>query len=124
METFEPNIVMFSCQNCPNQSRNKLVAMQKPHPFGEIRPIFLPCLARLDMKDLLKSLENGADGVLILGCSDKSCLFKEGLDLAKKRIEHVKTILRDIGIEEERVQFIQASSSRALQLAPPRTRSP
>ena len=117
MDPFYPDIVMFSCQNCPTQARNRLIALKRQDPYGGIRRIFLPCLSRLDIMDILRVIEEGADAVFVVGCSENSCLFKDGFDLAERRVNYVKKILGQIGLEEERVQIIQASSSRALQFA-------
>ncbi len=113
MGDFSPKIVLFTCQNCPSQAKDRMLYMKAQNPFNGVSVVKLPCLSRLDVHHVLKVFEEGADGVLVVGCSDDSCLYKEGVKLAEKRITYLKEILENTGLEEKRVQLIQASSSRA-----------
>jgi len=37
-----------------------------------------PCTARLDIDFLLKALQEGADGVLVVGCYSGNCTYRIG----------------------------------------------
>ncbi len=78
--------------------------MRAQYPTN-IRIIRIPCTGKVDSIHLLKALEAGADGVYVVGCEEGNCNFQTGNLRARKRVEKVKKILDDIGIENERVEM-------------------
>jgi coenzyme F420-reducing hydrogenase delta subunit len=52
---------------------------------------------------LLRAFEAGSDLVLVLTCPENKCKHLDGNIRAKKRVEKTKKILRDIGINENRL---------------------
>ena len=116
MGEFDPRIVVFKCQNCPAQTRDRMCYSGHGNPFRDFVIVDLPCLSRLDTQHILKVIEEGADAVFVIGCAEDSCMYKVGVELAGKRVAYVREILKSIGIDEERVQLIQAPSSLALKV--------
>jgi coenzyme F420-reducing hydrogenase delta subunit len=51
------------------------------------RIIRMPCTARLDINFILKALQEGADGVLIVGCHPGDCAYKTGNLGAERRVK-------------------------------------
>ena len=80
-------------------------------------PIRVMCSGRIDPQFVLKALQGGADGVLIAGCHPGECHYVEGNIKALRRFVLLKRILRQMGIEEERVQLVWASASEGTLLA-------
>ncbi len=117
MGEFNPRIVLFKCQNCPSQTKDRMYHCGMGNPFEDFIVIDLPCLSRLDIYHVLKVIEEGADGVLVVGCAEGSCMYKVGVELARKRIAYVKEILESIGINESRVELVEAPSSLALKVS-------
>ncbi len=78
-----------------------------------VKIVRLPCTGKLDLLHILKSLEEGADGVMVLGCLEGTCHFLKGNTTARKRIEHARRLLAEIRIEPERVEMFNISSSDA-----------
>jgi len=78
---------------------------QKPKNLGVVR---FPCISKIDTTHILKAFELGAEGVLVAGCSDEEgkCPFQKTLYWAEKRIEKVKGILQEVGIEPERLELV------------------
>jgi len=60
---------------------------------------------------LLKAFEAGADAVLVLVCPEDGCRYAEGSIRAKKRVEYVKTILDDIGIDGNRLNLFNTKAN-------------
>ena len=54
---------------------------------------------------MLKAFQSGVDGVYVVGCEEGNCNFQTGNLRARKRVEKVKKILEDIGIESDRVEM-------------------
>lgn len=62
------------------------------------------------MIHLLKAIEDGADGVYIAGCLEGECHFLTGNLKARRRVNQVRKILEEIGIEPERVDMFNLSA--------------
>jgi coenzyme F420-reducing hydrogenase delta subunit len=54
---------------------------------------------------LLKAIEAGADGVMIVGCLEGDCSFMTGNLWARKVVGRVKQMLAEMHIEPERVEM-------------------
>jgi coenzyme F420-reducing hydrogenase delta subunit len=73
--------------------------------------IKLPCTGKLEVIHLLKAIEAGADGVYAAGCLEGECHYLKGNLWARKRVNHVKELLAEVGIEPERVEMYNMSSA-------------
>jgi F420-non-reducing hydrogenase iron-sulfur subunit len=71
----------------------------------------------VDPQFVLKALREGADGVMIAGCHPGECHYAEGNIKALRRFVLLKRMLRQWGLEEERVQLVWASASEGIVLA-------
>jgi F420-non-reducing hydrogenase iron-sulfur subunit len=78
-----------------------------------IRIIRTPCTGKLEVEYFLRAFENGADGVLVAGCEEGSCHFKEGNLMAKRRVNHTRQILSEAGFEKERLRMINIGAADA-----------
>ena len=65
----------------------------------------------------MKAFENGTDGVLVAGCEEGSCHFKDGNLLAKRRVNYVRTILAEAGLEADRLRMVNVGAADARPLA-------
>jgi len=54
---------------------------------------------------------DGADGVFISGCHVGDCHYISGNENAYLRMDHLKNLLKMIGIDEERIEIHQISAS-------------
>ena len=98
----ESRIVAFCCENSGVKAA-EAVADEAIHGAVEIVP--LPCSGRVEIGLVLKALERGRPGVLILGCPKDACKYLRGSHRAEKRVQAVRRILRDAGVGEERVRL-------------------
>jgi len=64
----------------------------------QINAISLPCSGRVNLLYLLKAIETGADGVLLLTCPIGECTYIQGNLRAQKRIEAVDDLLVEAGL--------------------------
>jgi F420-non-reducing hydrogenase iron-sulfur subunit len=65
----------------------------------------------------MKALENGADGVLVAGCLEGGCHFIEGNLCAKRRVNYIRDMLAEIGIDKERLRMVNVSAAMGRPLA-------
>jgi F420-non-reducing hydrogenase iron-sulfur subunit len=109
-EKFEPVIVGFLCNWCSYRAAD-LAGTSRIHYAPNMRAIRVMCSGRVDPQFVLKALHDGADGVLIAGCHPGECHYVEGNIKALRRFKLLKRVLRQFGIEDERVQLVWASAS-------------
>lgn len=109
-DTFEPRILAFCCKYCAYAAADLAGSMRLSYP-ANIKVIQVPCTGRVDIIHLLRAIEDGADGIYVAGCLEGECHFIEGNLRARKRVNYVKEVLKDIGIEPERVEMYNLSSA-------------
>jgi len=77
----------------------------------------LPCTGRIDESLLLKAFENGADGVMVIGCLEGDCHYVNGNIRARARVERVYQILDQIKIGPDRVRMYNLSAGEGAKFA-------
>jgi len=75
------------------------------------------CSGRVSPLFVIKALSIGADGVLVLGCHPGDCHYIEGNYKTMRRIALLKKMLKQFGIEEERVRLEWVSASEGARFA-------
>jgi F420-non-reducing hydrogenase iron-sulfur subunit len=83
----------------------------------DIKIIMMPCTGRVDIIHLLKAFEGGADAVFVAGCLEGECHYLMGNIRAKKRVNKVKKDFAQLGMEPERVEMFNLSSSEGPKFA-------
>lgn len=113
MAEFEPKIVGFLCNWCTYAGADLAGTSRMQYP-STIRPIRVMCSGSVDSAYILRALLEGADGVLIGGCHPGDCHYLSGNYKARRRITVLKTILKTLGLDEERVwiKWISASEGK------------
>jgi coenzyme F420-reducing hydrogenase delta subunit len=110
MEEFEPKIIAFCCQYCAYAAAD-LAGVMRLEYTPNVRIVLVPCTGRVDVLQLLRAIEDGADGVYVAGCLEEGCHFLEGNFKARNRVRFVRNLLVRIGIEGERVEMFNLSSA-------------
>jgi coenzyme F420-reducing hydrogenase delta subunit len=77
---------------------------------ANVNIIRVPCSGKVDVMHLLRAIQKGADGVYVVGCLEGTCHYKEGNFRARERINHVRELLDEIGLEGDRVRMYNLSS--------------
>jgi coenzyme F420-reducing hydrogenase delta subunit len=83
----------------------------------DIKIIMMPCTGRVDILHLLKAFEAGADAVFVAGCLEGECHYLKGNIRAKKRVMKVKKDFEAMGLEPERLEMFNLSSSEGPRFA-------
>jgi coenzyme F420-reducing hydrogenase delta subunit len=110
METYEPQILAFCCHYCAYAAAD-LAGTTRVQYATNVRIIRVPCSGKVDPLHIMRAFEGGVDGVLVAGCLEGGCHFQEGNLRAKRRVNHVSTILDEIGIERDRLRMVNLSSA-------------
>jgi F420-non-reducing hydrogenase iron-sulfur subunit len=113
---FEPQIVAYCCFHCAFAAADLAGALRLDYP-ANVKIIKLPCTGKIDVLHLLSSFEEGADGVYVAGCLEGTCHFMKGNITARKRVDHARELLREAGLEAERLEMYNLSSAEASRFA-------
>ena len=116
VENVEPKIVAFCCHYCAYAAADLAGSSRLQYP-SNVRIIRTPCTGRLEIDFFMKAFENGADGVLVAGCEEGSCHFKEGNLLAKRRVNYTRDLLSEAGLEAGRLRMVNVSAASAQKFA-------
>ena len=106
---FEPQILVFTCNWCSYAGADLAGTSRLQYP-PNARIIRTMCSGRIDPTFVLEALRDGADGVLVTGCHPGDCHYVKGNFRAEKRFNFLKTALKQIGIEEDRVRLAWISA--------------
>ena len=109
MKEFEPKILGFCCNWCAYAGADLAGISRIQYP-PNIRMIRVMCSGTVDPLYILEALKKGADGVYVAGCLSGDCHFKNGNLKASRRIEHLKSLLDEIGVGGERVEMMMMSA--------------
>jgi len=96
-------LVFFYCTQ-QGEKVSHLLMEWDDAPLVELRKVALPCSGKLEVFFLLKALENGAEGVALLGCPEEECRYFIGSERAKNRLRITGKLLGEIGLERDRVR--------------------
>jgi F420-non-reducing hydrogenase iron-sulfur subunit len=109
----EKKIVAFCCENSALKAAE---ALSDPAVLEAVELVRLPCTGKTEVGLVLKCLEEGHPGVLVLGCPVDNCKFLIGSTRARKRLEYTRGLLKAAGLREDRVQmdFVSAVDSHRL----------
>jgi len=107
---FEPRIIAFVCNWCTYAAADLAGTSRIQYP-PNVRIIRLMCSGTVDPVYIMKSILDGADGVLIGGCHPGDCHYQTGNYKARRRIAILTTILRSLGVPEERIWLRWISAS-------------
>ena len=111
----ETTIVAFCCLYCAYAAADLAGSMRLQYP-SNIRIVRTPCTGRLEVEYFMKAFEDGADGVIVAGCEEGSCHFKEGNLVAKRRVNYAQKLLSEAGLEGDRLRMVNVSAASARKL--------
>ncbi len=99
-----PRIVAFFCNWCTYTAADLAGVSRLKYP-ANARVIRVMCSGRIDPQFILDALAKGADGVLIGGCHPNDCHYVEGNYKMLRRYRLLTRMMKDMGIEPQRVRL-------------------
>jgi coenzyme F420-reducing hydrogenase delta subunit len=99
---FEPESVVFYCQQslAPGEALGEGI---RSGPGFRVRLVGLPCSSKIEVYHLVKQLEKGADGIMILACPPVGCRFLTGNTKAERKVQYVRRMLEELNAGPDRV---------------------
>lgn len=109
----KPRILCFVCENDAMPAVD-MAGMKRLQYNSMVRIIPLRCLGSVNTIWISDALASGFDGVILLGCKkgdDYQCHFIRGSELAEYRMDNVREKLKQLVLEEDRVQIHEVAIS-------------
>jgi F420-non-reducing hydrogenase iron-sulfur subunit len=116
VEEFEPRIVAFMCNWCTYAGADNAGVARLESP-ANILPIRVMCSGRVSPEMVLRTLREGADGVLVMGCHIGDCHYSSGNHRTVKRIPLLRNLLGYAGINPDRLQLEWVSAAEGPRFA-------
>jgi coenzyme F420-reducing hydrogenase delta subunit len=113
---WKPKILGIVCNWCSYAGADLAGSARTQYP-PDIRIVRLMCTGRVDPLFIMKAFMDGADGVLVSGCHFGDCHYLEGNYKAAKRMFLLKSVLKDLGIEDKRLRMTFVSASEGAKWA-------
>lgn len=108
----KPNIVAIACYECGYSAIDYAGMLGLEYPVN-VKVMEVPCTAVVDPQEILKALNDGVDGVLIVGCFEKRCHFEKGVRAMGARVALLKAMLKQLGMNPQRVQIVNVDCAEA-----------
>jgi coenzyme F420-reducing hydrogenase delta subunit len=103
------SVVAFCCRECAYAAADATANARTSLP-PTVRLVLMPCTGRVSPLHILSALAEGADGVMIAGCLEGQCHYREGNFNAIDRVTFVQRLLRSVGVEPDRARMFTMSA--------------
>ena len=115
-DSFTPFLVAFCCSRSAGRAKEiaTLSGLSLPERLSIVE---VPCSGSISAEYLLAAFQHQADGVLVLTCHEGNCHSERGNILAKRRTAHLKLMLKQIGIDPNRLLLKTLASNMAAEFA-------
>jgi len=107
---FKPTVIVFCCNWCAYAGAD-LAGVSRLKMSPHFRVVRTMCSGRVDPELILETFVAGADGIMVAGCHPGECHYMEGNYKTMRRVVLLRHILRDLGIEPERLALEWVSAS-------------
>lgn len=104
------SIVAFCCNHSGFEAYESACRELK-FSDDSLKIVKVPCSGKVDIQHILRVFEKGAAAVMVFACYRDNCKYIHGNVRAEKRMEEVKTLLSEIGIDTARVAFCNVASN-------------
>jgi len=109
----KPRVLAFLCENDAFPALDLVGQHRLRHnPFVRVIPV--RCLGSVSTNWVVEAMSAGYDGVILIGCKygdDYQCHFIKGSELAATRSENIGEKLKQMAMENERVELHQLAIS-------------
>jgi F420-non-reducing hydrogenase iron-sulfur subunit len=118
-------ITMFVCTNCARPGK-ELTSSGRARPAvpdfglpGPVEQVLVPCTGRLQPEHVLRAFETGSRIVSVIACREDNCHYAEGSRRCALRVDSIRSILKEIGLGDDRLllSYLPGSASEDLAVA-------
>jgi F420-non-reducing hydrogenase iron-sulfur subunit len=117
------NFAVYICANCARSGQNgssdghrrlSIPDFNWPYP---VQQVTLPCAGRLQPEHVLKAFSSGVSMVCVIACAEDNCHYVEGSKRCARRVDYVRSVLKEIGLERDRLLLCHLPGSAAEDMA-------
>lgn len=98
------DIRVYYCRNSVSMDEQSPDLLSLQQTAGVVLEA-VPCSGRIDSRYLLKAFEGGANAVCVLTCPSGDCKLMEGNLRALRRVQSVRNLLSEAGIDPDSMQI-------------------
>jgi coenzyme F420-reducing hydrogenase delta subunit/ferredoxin len=113
---YEPKIIAFLCSWCSYTGADLAGTARLKSPWN-LRAIRVPCSGRVSPELVMRAFDQGADGVIVLGCHIGECHYDNGNHRTAKRMPILHSLMTFAGLEPERFMLDWVSASEGERFA-------
>jgi len=113
---FEPKIIAYLCTWCSYTGADSAGIARLKYP-SNLRAVRVPCSGRVSPELIMRTFDQGADGVLVLGCHIGECHYDTGNHRTAKRVPVLQALMTFAGLEPERLRLDWVSASEGERFA-------
>ena len=107
---YEPKIIGYLCTWCSYTGADTAGTARLKYP-SNLRVVRVPCSGRVSPELIMRTFDQGAEGVLVLGCHIGECHYDTGNHRAAKRLPILQKLMEFAGLEPERLRLDWVSAS-------------
>jgi coenzyme F420-reducing hydrogenase delta subunit len=104
--TSKPLVLAMCCSECGHTAVDSSGMAMMEYP-ANVRIMKVPCTGIIQVHQLLEAFKAGAQGVMVVGCKSDGCHYEVGSQKAEKKIQLAKTLLKEYGIEPDRLEMFK-----------------
>ncbi len=108
-------VIVFTCNWNAYSGLETAGAERLVYPTG-VFPLKVNCLGQISPGIILKAFENGADGILMLGCPPDKCNFEFGYRHAEDVYAEAKGLVSVLGCSDYQLQLDWVSAGEGQEL--------
>jgi len=107
-------LLVFACDECAHSTVDAAGIRRIQYP-SNVYVVRVPCVGIVSPSLLLKTLQLGAEGILLLGCLKDRCQYLEGGYITERKLIMLRQILQELGVDANRVgvEYVSAESPEA-----------
>jgi len=102
--TSKPLVLALCCSECGGAAVDSSGMAKMKYP-PNVRVMKVPCTGILQVHQFLEAFKAGAQGVMVVGCKSDGCHYEVGVQKTEKKVEIAKILLKEYGIEPERLRM-------------------
>ncbi|MBS4021216.1 MAG: FAD-dependent oxidoreductase [Dethiobacter sp.] len=101
-----PAAVVFCCSYGAFAEQSFLEYLNNGRP-ANLAVVRVPCVAKVEVVNMLQALELGAEAVFVAGCEqEEECSYRDVAKWAGQRVMRAKEIIAELGLAQERVEHL------------------
>ena len=100
----KPLVLAICCSECGHTAVDSSGMSMMQYP-ASVRVMKVPCTGILQVHQFLEAFKAGAQGVMVVGCKSDGCHYEVGSQIAKRKVELAKILLKEYGVEPERLEM-------------------